>query len=94
MYAIIMTGGKQYRAEVGTELNVELLDAKIGETVEIACLGVFNGTDMQSKPTVKAKVIEHGKGEKLDIFRYKAKKNVRRKMGHRQPFTKIKIVTI
>ena len=95
MYAIIFTGGKQYRAEIGSEINVEKLDNKIGDTVEITCLAVFNGTGVDStKKTVKAKVLEHGKGEKLDIFKYKAKKNVRKRMGHRQPFTRIKITAI
>ena len=94
MYAIIATGGKQYRAEVGTELEVEKLDAQVGSDVKISCLAVFDGKDMTNKATVTAKVLEHGKGEKIDIFKYKAKKNIRKHMGHRQPYTKIKITSI
>ena len=94
MYAIIATGGKQYRAEVGTELEVELLNAKVGESVKIQCLGVFDGKDVTSKATVTAKVLEHGKGDKIDIFKYKAKKNIRKHMGHRQPYTRIKVTVI
>ena len=95
MYAIIFTGGKQYRVEVGTEVKVEKLDNKIGDTIQLQCLGVFGGNDVNTKKaTVTAQVLEHGKGEKINIFKYKAKKNVRKRMGHRQPFTKIKITAI
>ena len=95
MYAIISTGGKQYRVEVGTELDVEKLDAVVGAQVKLEAVAVFDGKDVKSaKATVTAKVLEHGKGEKLNIFTYKAKKNVRKRQGHRQPYTKIKIVSI
>jgi len=99
MYAIIFTGGKQYRVEVGEEVSVEKLDAKVGDSVKVQCLAVFDGKgavtgkDAQAK-TVTAKVIEHGLGQKLDIFKYKPKKNERKRMGHRQPYTKIKITSI
>lgn len=86
VYAIIETGGKQYRGVVGGLLNVELLDVAVGGMVKFA--DILNGK------TVKAKVVEHGRGEKLNIFRYKAKKNVRNRMGHRQPFTRILIEEI
>ena len=95
MYAIIFTGGKQYRVEVGTEVEVEKLEAKVGTEIKIPCLAVFNGKDLDTKKaTVTAKVLAHGKGDKLDIFKYKPKKNERKRMGHRQPYTKIVILTI
>ena len=95
MYAIIFTGGKQYRVEVGMEVTVEKLDAKVGTDIKVPCLAVFGGKDIDTKKaTVTAKVLEHGKGEKLDIFKYKPKKNERKRMGHRQPYTKIKVTAI
>ena len=95
MYAIIATGGKQYRVEVGTELDVEKLDAVVGAEVKLPVVAAFKDGDIKAAgKTVTAKVLEHGKGEKLDIFKYKPKKNVRKRMGHRQPFTRIKITAI
>ena len=96
MYAIIQTGGKQYKVNVGDELRVEKLEAAEGSKVQIPTVAVIEGTNVQSSPksTVTATVIEHGKGPKLDIFKYKPKKNYRRRQGHRQPFTKIKITAI
>jgi len=91
MYAIIKTGGKQYRVEVGTELEVEKLDAVVGAEVKIPTVATFGGKEVK---TVTAKVLEHGKGDKLDIFTYKPKKNIRKRQGHRQPYTKIKITSI
>jgi len=86
VYAVIETGGKQYRVEKGDEIAVELLDAKEGTVLKF--------TDLMNGKTVSAKVIEHGKGKKLNIFKYKPKKNYRRRMGHRQPYTLLKIEDI
>ena len=83
MYAVIETGGKQYKVEKGDEVSVELLDAKIGTVLKFK--------DLLNKAEVSAKVIEHGKGEKLNIFKYKPKNQVRKRMGHRQPYTLLKI---
>ena len=95
MYAIIKTGGKQYRAEVGNELEIELLDAAVGEEVKIPAVMTVSGAEVKTKNvTVSAKVMEHGKGEKLNIFKYKAKKNQRKRQGHRQPYTRVKILKI
>ena len=85
-YAVIETGGKQYRVEKNTEVKVELLDKEIGAKVTF--------TDLLNGRTVTAKIMEHGKGEKLNIFTYKPKKTIRRHLGHRQPFTIIKIEEI
>lgn len=101
MYAIIETGGKQYKVQEGDTLSVEKLSAPEGETVQFdKVLLVANGDDIKAgTPTVdgasvSAKVVEHGRGKKLTVFKYKPKKNYHRKLGHRQPFTKISIEKI
>ena len=94
MYAVIKTGGKQYKVEVGNELEVELLDAAEGAEVKLEVIAVFNGTEVKNTGKCTAKVIDHGRGEKLNIFKYKPKKNQRKRQGHRQPYTKIKIISI
>ncbi len=100
MYAIIQTGGKQYRVEVGDEVLVEKLDAEVDTEVSFDVLLLADGeTVTVGKPIIEGvkatgKVVEHGKGKKVIIFKYKAKKNSRKKRGHRQPFTKVTITAI
>jgi len=101
MYAIIETGGKQYKVSEGDVLYVEKLDAQDGETVTFdKVLAVFKGdslvagTPVVEGASVSAKVDKHGKGKKIIVFKYKPKKNIRKKQGHRQPFTKITIEKI
>lgn len=100
MYAIIETGGKQYKVSKDEVLNVEKLEANVGDKVNLDVLMLVDGEKVSTgNPTVKgasvvAEVVAHGKDKKLVIFKYKAKKNVRKKQGHRQPFTTIKIVTV
>lgn len=95
MYAIVKTGGKQYRVEPGTVIRVEKLDAAVDTEVKLdTVVTVKDGAISTGKGLVTAKVIEQGKGDKLDIFTYKPKKNVHRRIGHRQPFTKIQITKI
>ena len=95
MYAIIKTGGKQYKVEVGNEVEVELLDKEVGAEVKIPVAAIFEGGAVKATSgSVTAKVLEHGKGEKIEIFKYKPKKNERKRQGHRQPYTKIKITAI
>jgi len=97
MYAIIATGGKQYKVAVGDIIDVEKLDLAINDTVTFDVLllggedGVKAGTPLVEGAKVEGKVLEHGKGKKIVIFKYKAKKGYRRKSGHRQPFTRIEI---
>lgn len=103
MFAIIETGGKQYKVAEGETLRVELLKAEPESSINIdKVLAVFDGENMQvgtpylDGASVSCKVVEHGKARKVVVFHYKAKKNVRKKNGHRQPFTKLvveKIVT-
>ncbi len=99
MYAIIRTGGKQYKVESGDEIMVEKLDAEIGADVTFDVLMLCGDEVVVGKPVVegvvaKAKVIEHGKGKKVIVFHYKPKKSIRKKQGHRQPYTKVKIESI
>lgn len=101
MYAIIETGGKQYKVQEGDIVFVEKISANEGDAfVFEKVLAVSDeGTLKTGKPTVDgasvtAKVLAHGKGKKIIIFKYKAKKTERRKNGHRQPYTRVQIQTI
>ena len=101
MYAIIKTGGKQYRVEEGQIIKIEKLSAEEGDNVEfdrILALSDDNGFKAGS-PTVegasvKGKVIEQGKNKKIIVFKYKPKIRYRKKTGHRQPYTKVLIEDI
>lgn len=101
MYAIIETGGKQYKVQEGDVLFVEKLATSEGESVRFDNV-LFVGGEGEVKvgnpsvegASVEAKVNEHGRGKKLTVFKYKPKKNYHRKQGHRQPFTKITIEKI
>ena len=101
MYAIIQTGGKQYRVSEGDVLSVEKLPVAEGEEVvfDQVLTVVADGDVKIGKPVlegakVTAKVVEHGKGEKILVFKYKAKSNYRKRRGHRQPYTKVEISKI
>ncbi len=100
MYAIIKTGGKQYRVQQGDEFKVEKLDANVGDKVvfdEVVAVGgdkLIVGNPLVSGYVVNAEVLEQGKSDKVVIYKYKAKKDYRRKNGHRQPFTLVKITGI
>ena len=87
MKAIIVTGGKQYTVSEGDVLFVEKLNVEAEETVKI-------GTPVVEGAVVEAKVVKNGKGKKIDIIRYKAKKGEKRHIGHRQPYTKVEITKI
>jgi large subunit ribosomal protein L21 len=101
MYAIIITGGKQYKVQEGDVLFIEKLNAAEGEVVSFDQVlivsndnGLVIGSPTVSGAAVSAKVERHGKGEKIIVYKYKAKKNYRRKQGHRQPYTKVVIEKI
>lgn len=102
MYAVLMTGGKQYRVQEGDVLFVEKLEAEVDSTVEfdnVLAVSKENGELVVGTPNVAgakvvAKVVEQGKAKKVIVFKYKAKKDYRRKQGHRQPFTKVVIEKI
>ncbi len=98
MYAVIETGGKQYRVAEGDVIEVEKLTAEVGAKVELPVILTVDGETIVSGNDVSAKavaeVVAQGKDKKIIVFKYKAKKNIRKKQGHRQPFTKLKIVSI
>ena len=101
MYAVIKTGGKQYKVNAGDVINVEKLPVYVGEEVVFDEV-LFAKTDdgiVCGKPCIEgakvvANVVEQGKGPKIVVFKYKSKKDYRKKQGHRQPFTKVQIARI
>ncbi len=100
MYAIIKTGGKQYKVQQGDEIFVEKLNVNEGEAVEFdTVLAISNDEGLQlgealASAKVTASVVKNGKAKKVIIFKYKSKKDYRKKQGHRQPYTKVKIESI
>lgn len=99
MYAIVENGSKQYKAEVGSIIKFEKLDAEVGAKVEFPVLmvadesGIKVAKDAENYKAI-GEVVEQGKDKKVIVFKYKAKKNERKKQGHRQPFTAVKITEI
>jgi len=99
-YAIINSGGKQYKVEKGNVVKMEKVDGKAGDKVKFDIAMISDGGKVTSgNPLIKgavceAEVVEQGKGRKIVVYRYKAKKNVRKKRGHRQMFTAVKILDI
>ena len=101
MHAIIVTGGKQYKVTEGDTLYIEKLNAEAGEEITfdkvLAVLDGDNatfGTPVVEGATVTANVVKNGKGKKVLVFKYKPKKNYRRRQGHRQPYTKVEITKV
>lgn len=101
MYAIIQTGGKQYKVSEGSILRVEKLNAQPGDqlTLDQVLLvsdekGVKVGDPLVANAKVTVEILEQGKDKKIIVYKYKRRKNYRRKQGHRQPFTKIKVQKI
>ena len=100
MYAVIATGGKQERVEVGSTINVELLSAQLGDEVELTPLLLVDGDnivttkDALSAASVQAKVVGEAAGPKIIGFTYKAKARGRRRFGHRQHYTRVEITGI
>jgi large subunit ribosomal protein L21 len=101
MYAIIETGGKQYKVQEGDVIYIEKLDAAEGDQVKFDQVlavgsgeGLKTGEPLLAGASVTGKVEKNGRGKKIIVFKYKAKKNYRRKQGHRQPYTKVVIEKI
>ncbi|WP_332629285.1 50S ribosomal protein L21 [Halalkalibacter flavus] len=100
MYAIIETGGKQVKVQEGQEVYIEKLDAEAGETVSFENVLFVGGDEVKvgapyvEGATVTAKVEKQGRAKKIIVWKMKAKKNYRRKQGHRQPYTKVVIEKI
>jgi len=101
MYAVLVTGGKQYRVQEGDVLFVEKLNAEVETTVELNQIlavgkedGLIVGKPVVEGAKVVAKVLAQGKAKKIIVFKFKRKKDYRKKQGHRQAFTKIQIEKI
>ena len=100
MYAIITSGGKQYKVTEGLSIDVEKLNNEIGDKVNFDVMffsdgkTVKTGTPILKNVVCEAEVIAQGKDSKIVVFKYKPKKNERKKQGHRQPFTRVKILSI
>lgn len=102
MYAVITSGGKQHLVSEGQTLTVEKIELKEGETLSFEPLLVATddgetvkvGTPIVVGAKVVAKIVEHGRGDKISVIKYKRKTRYRRNVGHRQPYTKIMIETI
>ena len=101
MKAVIVTGGKQYTVAEGDVLFIEKLNAEAEATVKFdTVLAVLDGENTKigapvvEGSAVEAKVVKNGKGKKIIVFKYKAKKNEKKKIGHRQPYTKVEITKI
>jgi large subunit ribosomal protein L21 len=101
MYAIIRTGDKQFRAEPGMTLKVPTISANVGDTITfdqvlVASTGdnVMVGAPMVDGASVTAEVVSHGRGKKIIVFKWKRRKNYRRKKGHRQGFTEVRVSEI
>ena len=100
MYAIANISGKQYKVEAGMTITVDRLNSEIGEEVTFPVMLTVDGSKVKAGTpvikdvVVKAKVIAHVQDKKITVFKYKPKKNERKKQGHRQPYTKITIESI
>ena len=101
MYAVIRTGGKQYRVSEGDRLRVESLAGEAGSEITLADVlmvgsgeSVTVGAPLVANATVSARVVQHGRGKKVRIVKFKRRKHYRRQMGHRQNFTELEITGI
>ncbi len=99
MYAVVSVGGKQYKVSEGEVLDVERMNANVGDKVNLDVLMLVDGEVVKAgksaeKAEVVAEVMGHGKDAKILVFKYKAKKHTKKQQGHRQPFTTLKIVSI
>jgi len=92
MYAIIETGGKQYRVHPGDVVRVEKLAGEAGAEIELPIKAAFNdGGELVTGGTVKATIVGEGRGDKVTVFKFKRKKQYKKTIGHRQSFTDVKV---
>lgn len=101
MYAVIATGGKQYRVSVGDEIFVEKLEGEAGDAIKFDQVlavsddsGLRTGTPELNGAIVDGEIVKQGKQKKIIVFKYSAKKGYRNKNGHRQPYTRVRITKI
>ena len=95
MFAVVKSGGKQYRVREGQELVVDRLEGEAGDSVElpVACVADDEGVDL-GRRTARVEILEHLRGEKIHVYKYKPKKDYRKKTGHRQSQTRIRILEV
>ena len=95
MFAVVKSGGKQYRVREGEELVVDRVDGEVGDSFElpVALVADDDGLDLTGR-TAKVEVLEHLRGEKIHVYKYKPKKGYRKKTGHRQELTRIRILEV
>jgi large subunit ribosomal protein L21 len=95
MFAVVKSGGKQYRVREGEELVVDRLDGEVGDSLElpVGFVGEDDSVDLGGR-TAKAEILEHLRGEKIHVYKYKPKKGYRKKTGHRQGLTRIRILEV
>jgi large subunit ribosomal protein L21 len=95
MFAVVKSGGKQYRVREGEELVVDRVDGEVGDSFElpVALVADDDGLDLTGR-TAKVEVLEHLRGEKIHVYKYKPKKDYRKKTGHRQELTRIKVLEV
>ena len=100
MYAVVKTGGKQYKVSVGEKVKVEQIPAELDSQIELEVLMIADGENIKvgspvlAGAKVVAKIIAHGRGEKIRIFKMRRRKHYQKRQGHRQNFTQIEIVSI
>ena len=95
MFAVIKVGGKQYRAGKDEELVVDHLSGEVGESLEVPVAFAADGDDFDlGEKTARVEILEHLKGEKIHVYKYRPKKNSRKKTGHRQARTRIKVLEV
>jgi large subunit ribosomal protein L21 len=99
MYAIVLSGGKQYKVSEGDLIDVEKLEAEVGSQVKLDVLMLVDGENVKAGKSaegaeVVAEVVKHDKQAKIYVFKYRSKKRTRKLQGHRQPYTRLKIVSV
>ncbi len=96
MFAVVKSGGKQYRVREGQELVVDRLKGEVGDSLElpVGLVADEQGVDLGDGRTAKVEILEHLRGDKIHIYKYKPKKGYRKKTGHRQELTRIRILEV
>ena len=94
MFAVVECGGKQYKVEKDSVISVEKLNANVGDKIDLKVVMVGDGANILTDGVVTAEVSKQDKAAKIIVFKYKAKKNERKKQGHRQPYTKLKVLSV
>lgn len=95
MFAVLKSGGKQYKVQEGQELVVEKLSGGVGEEVELPVSFVADGDDHDfGGRTARVEILDHFRGDKIHVYKYKPKKDSRKKTGHRQALTRIKVLEV